>query len=639
MPSPSLLFTAADRARILATLARPEFATYARKFGQADLEADAQFLRDKFNPADLNTDLHRTGALLMRSAFYHAVAPELGQDRIARLAWDRILGLPRWDWFREAGDLTVGIMRCPMLCVATVLAADWLGDTLTDADRAALARRLLAEDGPACARAVAGMTHQDQVIGWTMTPPSPGAKLFNVSHWPRILDQTNLRIIATGGLAAVAAFLKDRHPAAAATWAAEARDSLRLFASRLPADQSFDEGISYWDFTFTYYILAQELLRQVHGIDERANLDYPAMARYAMAMATPTRTKATDTVNFGDAGGAAMANPLTWIARTFRDGTAQQLALRPGSILEAEISCLAAIWFDPSVPAKRTADLPLDRHSAPGLIVSRTGWDADAAILSFRCGGPANHEHADRNSVIFITHGERLLHDPFGASYSPHDPRWLLRQTSSHTAILIDGQGHIYHDGSAGTHDSVAAARLVDYQIGLDRMRATSDATEAYRLNGLPVRRLRRTVVFLKPAVIVILDAVSLERAAPVQARFQVFNDDKQGKVTATGAGFRIDRPAASLVARVLTAGPATVATSRIAIPDAGDQYPYAEIASAPALEHCLLTVCTAAPAGAEHGELTLTAAGDDFLVRGTHLGQPLNLQIGPAADGQLIIK
>ncbi|HKK18906.1 MAG TPA: hypothetical protein VJ952_09535 [Opitutales bacterium] len=38
-------------------------------------------------------------------------------------------------------------------------------------------------------------------------------------------------------------------------------------------------------------------------------------------------------------------------------------------------------------------------------VFCRTGWEPDDAALGFRSGGPANHEHADRNSFIFKIHG------------------------------------------------------------------------------------------------------------------------------------------------------------------------------------------------------------------------------------------
>src|SRR5690606_30432504 len=127
------------------------------------------------------------------------------------------------------------------------------------------------------------------------------------------------------------------------------------------------------------------------------------------------------------------------------------------------------------------------------IVISRTGWGVDDNLVALRSGGPANHEHADRNSVIFKAYGERLLHDPYRAAYVNQQPRWVLRQTEAHTAVLIDGRGHQYHDGSEGTNASWAFAKVIDYTTGPDWMCVTSDATDAYQLVNPDVTRVRRT--------------------------------------------------------------------------------------------------------------------------------------------------
>jgi hypothetical protein len=71
----------------------------------------------------------------------------------------------------------------------------------------------------------------------------------------------------------------------------------------------------------------------------------------------------------------------------------------------------------PSTPP--TPEL-LDTRQANDIVISRTGWTAQDNVLALRSGGPGNHEHADRNSVIFKAYGERLLHDPFRAAYMVH---------------------------------------------------------------------------------------------------------------------------------------------------------------------------------------------------------------------------
>ena len=47
--------------------------------------------------------------------------------------------------------------------------------------------------------------------------------------------------------------------------------------------------------------------------------------------------------------------------------------------------------------------------------------------------------------------------------------------------------------------------------------------------------------------------------------------------------------------------------------------YPFAEIESAAATEHEILTVCTARPAGEAHGKLQLSHSGGEWHIHGTH--------------------
>ncbi len=633
-PAPGLLFGPGDIPRIRATLGRPEFAAFwkaARETGPAD---DERFLRSGIRLSNRVSDLARASQILMRSSFVHAVEPGAGQLGLARLALSRVMEFPRWDWILDRGGRTVGVMRAPTTCVAAILAHDWLGDGLGAAEREAIARRIGDDAGPACRRAVLGENTHDFAAGWTVDPAARDVGPLDVSRWPEILDLTNLRIIATAGLAAAGCFLRGRHPDAEA-WCDEGAASLRLFASRLPADGSFPEQIGYWSFTFTFYCLALEMLRRSRGTDERGVLDFPAMARFALASAAPTAGRTIDCINIGDCSGFASPPPLAWIGREFRDGTAQHLLSRPDAIHADEAtSCLAAIWFDPGVPPRIAADAPLDRQAAPGLVISRSGWALDDSIVCLRSGGPCNHEHADRNSVIFMAHGERLLTDPLHASYWKSDPKWLLRLTEAHTAVLIDGRGHVYFDDNAGTHSSEASATLLDHRVGPDWMCATSDAADAYRRAGHPVLQVLRTIVFLKPEILLLLDQVTLDRPAAVQARFQAYNDDGNGTVAAEADGFVISRPRSSLRARVASRSAVAVSAGRLSIPAAGGVYPFAEVASSRAPRHSILTVCTAASAGSGHGSIALASDAGGWDVRGSHGGRSVAVRIGESVDG-----
>ncbi len=632
MPAPTLLFDASDLPRIRATLARPEFAVFWDAARGADQAADERFLREELKLNEPVRDLARADNILLRAAFLHVFAPAPEHTALAHLALERMLAYRRWDWFLEAGRDTVGIMRNGSTSIAAVLAADWLGAALDPELRARLDRFIAEETGPAAERAVFGMTHHDQVIGWSMDPEMTGYFKVDVSRWPAILDRNNLRVIATSGLAAAAAHLGPADPRAG-RWAAQAADSLRLFASRLPADGVFPEGPDYWHFTFTYFIMTVDLLHRHFGIDLRQVCDFPAMARYVQTVTLPTHDKPDGCLNIGDAFLTSGAEPLAWIGRTFRDSQANQLVLQPGCLRDTAVNAYAAIWFDATVPPQRDANLAQDRVLFPGIVVSRSGWEAGDAVLAFRSGAPENHEHADRNSLLFAAHGERLLNDPLKAHYWPTDPKWLLRLPSAHTALLIDGRGHVYHNGEEGTNASTAEARLVVHQTGPDRMWAVSDATDAYQRAGLPATLVRRSVLFLKPDVLIVADEVALTTALPVQTRWQVYNNDDRGQVTAADSGFTITRPHATLQATLAAAGGCTASAGQLPLPEAGGRYPFAEVTSAPALTHTLLTVCTAAPHGAAHGRLALNRTAQGWRIHGTHRALTLDLHLEFAAN------
>lgn len=637
VPSHGLMFDAADLPRIRATLGLPEFATYWKNARQPDFADDERFLREQIDLKNPVKDLARAATILQRSAFVHAVAPDARHVAIARLALERVLAYPRWDWFLEAGTKTVGVMRNGTTAVSVVLAAEWLAGELTAAEHAAIDRYLAEEAGPAAETAVFGMNHHDQVVGWTMNEEFTGFSKVNVSRWPAILDVNNLRIIASSGLAAAAAHLHGRHPRAA-HWAAMARDSLKLFVSRLPADGAFPEGPDYWHFTFNYWAVSAEFLRRRCVIDVRDAADFPAMARYVQLVALPTRARIDGCINIGDAFGTSGAEPLAWIGRHFRDGTANQLVLTPGTIRDLPNTGWAAIWYDPEVPARRSPDLPLDRVIYPGIAISRTGWTAGDSVLSFRSGEPENHEHADRNSLIFAAHGERLLNDPLKASYWRTDPKWLLRLTAAHTAVLIDGKGHQYHEGEEGTNASKAAAHLIDHRIGRDWMLAASDATSAYALAGLPVSRVLRTVIFLKPDILIVCDQVRLNSALPVQTRWQVPNEDGHGTLTMAGNTFSIGRPHATLLAETAGPAPFAVTAERLPLPEDGGIYPFAAVTSPAAKEHCLITVCTAAPAGEANGPVTVAESCNTWQIAGTHRSRSVRVTIKPVAEGAPVV-
>jgi len=648
-----LLFDESDLPRIRANVADPRFAECWQNLVSADLGADADFLEHHVRLNHHVDDMLRVRGILERTAFVYVVTADPRQLAVAKLAVRRLLDYPKWDLILEGGRKVIGIQRAPEATIALALALDWLGDGLSAAEQAEVRRQIAEKGAPACFTSLYGMKYPDRVKGWSMDPEDPyPLKVVDLKHWPLILDKTNLKIIPTAGLGIAACLLYDTHPQAA-VWLELARSSALAFSPMYGDDGSFGEGVSYWGYTTLHLALFAEVLWRTRGIDDRRLVNYPGTIRYALAMTMPRLDDPSaagkkhqayvgvqgvpaeevppryDIVNFGDANVPVEVSVAAWVARTYDDPVSQEVVRDIG---EAN-SHYGIIWYDPAVKSGAPGPALLDDHMANDRVVSRSGWTAADSVVALRSGGPANHEHADRNSVIFKAHGDRLLNDPFRAAYQWTLPRFKLRLTAAHTAVLIDGKGHQYHDGHEGTNASLASARVTAFRTGPGWMTVTSDATDAYQLVNAAVARVERTLVFLKPDVLLFLDRVDLKGVpATVQARFQVFNDDNRGSCGAADAGFWIDRPFATLHARVAAAGAFTVDTGHVDLPPAEGLFPFAEVATAPGLAHVILTACTAAPAREGHGEIALSHDSGVWRARGTHREQKID--VGFSTDG-----
>ncbi|WP_221029725.1 heparinase II/III domain-containing protein [Actomonas aquatica] len=651
-PQAGLLFDRADLPRIRANLELPRFAALRQHLQEVDHTAELHFLREELRLTNRVTDMRRARVLLEESAFAYAVWEKPADLELARTALARLMDYPTWDYFTEAGQYIIGIQRASEATIAVCYALDWIGEHLTAAEITAAEDNVATKGAPACYRTLYGMKFPDRVQGWGFSELDDYPYRFDLSRWPLILNATNLKIIPTCALGIAAVWFHGRHPQAA-SWLEMSRQSATAFSVMYGLDGSYDEGIGYWGYTTLHLAMQAEVLYRRLGIDDRHLINYPGTTRYALHMSMPTRgaiatnphetatytatpkgaiNPALDVINFGDSGtGGVDVSVAPWVGRITGDPLCNHIANTIGGMKHLP----AAIWYDADAPtAAPSADL-LDVRLSNDWVISRTGWTADDTVVALRSGGPANHEHADRNSLIFKAHGERLFHDPFKASYTPTHPQWLLRLTEAHTAILIDGQGHQYHDGSEGTNASWASATVTAYSTGEAWMCVTSEAAPAYQLINDKVSRVERSLLFLKPDVLIVLDRVVLDaqHPAPVQARFQVYNEDGAGRADAGDRLFTIQRPFASLIASIHSAGNFIVRTAQHDLPATAGVFPYVEIESAAASTHTLLTVASASAPDGPKPRVRVSAAGEGWTVTATQGARTMQAHIDPTGD------
>jgi hypothetical protein len=336
------------------------------------------------------------------------------------------------------------------------------------------------------------------------------------------------------------------------------------------------------------------------GIDLFDMVNWKGFVDHLAGMSMATAATPRGIVNFGDNRSAPTAAVPFWVARRARDPRSQWF----GEELAGAYDEWSLIWHDAGiVPEAPAAGISVWRSDLDW-IVARNGYAPDDLLVAMRSGGPSNHEHADRNSIIVKCFGEELVVDPIGAPYSFSDPSWMMRWTEGHSALLIDGKGHQYHDGSEGTNAALAEARIVRQSRRQGLVSWTSDATHAYHLVDDDVASVTRTLVVLHeiPAVIVLDKVRKTSVPSAIQARFFAFNSDGEGAVETDGSTFAITRPLARLVGITHSKPGGTAQTRLLPIPDdIARRHPFAEASTAEkALDSFLMTVLLPAPSSSD---------------------------------------
>ena len=211
-------------------------------------------------------------------------------------------------------------------------------------------------------------------------------------------------------------------------------------------------------------------------------------------------------------------------------------------------------WYADSASPTQPAPTPqrLLRHRAvdprPPVDIAQArafhdvGWaflhsdmsDPQGVTLGFKSSphGSYSHSHADQNSFVLHAYGKSMAIDAgYYESYgSPHHSRFT-RQTLSHNAILVDGQGQRAADiTSTGEITGFVHGPGVDFVAG--------QAAEAY---GDAVKSWERRVLFLRPDLFVVVDDIDMAEPKTVQwllhtAERPVIDEERQ-TIRTTGDG------------------------------------------------------------------------------------------------------
>ncbi len=581
------------------------FASLRERMLAFDRVAERRFIKEEVRYNDQLFHIARLGNSAEEMAFLYLMT---GDEDAADLAADLVrtmMKFQRWDFFLEGGKDVVGVQRAPSSTIAVSLVSDWLGPRITPEERADWITTMGRRGCEPCYVGLYGIRNPREVVGWGFDETStffehrPGNNT-DMSRRPEITATTNLRAVPAGALTIGALTYRQEFGDGpdVRRWLEMATFSLEEFNRIFRPDGSYHEGVSYGNYTATHLAQATTILERFGEKNVLAKINWEGYARYIVNMAMPTDEDPYDIVNFGDNGnpksgerGAVTRTAVPyWIGRRYLSGLAQWFADERGG----DPDFWALIWYDETVRAVRPEAMNRLWISDLDWVTARTGFNPRDLVVGLRSGAPGNHEHADRNALIVKCFGEQLVTDPYRPPYSYSDPAWPMRLTIGHSAVLIDGKGHEYHNGVEGTNASTSYARLVDSGTGSGYAFWVSEATQPYRLVDVDVKFVARTVIVLyeAPAVVVIDRMTKYSTPSQFQARYFGYNYDGRCRQETSGSDFVTSRPGVLMKGRVLSTVPTHAAIGRLPIPDEiADRHPFVEIGTIePAMEATVLT-------------------------------------------------
>jgi hypothetical protein len=375
---------------------------------------------------------------------------------------------------------------------------------------------------------------------------TPGLHAMRTRQYAWMRSKANWRIIIPGCLGIAALAWADRFP----EWRAVVDFGLDGWFTALgtgDAAGGWNEGPGYWEYGLSYGVLFAWALRQA----SRGRVDafrHPFLRRtgdFRLQM----HTHGQEQWNWSDCG-KTVGNSLTLalLARVYRDGVYQHHLQREG------LGSLGQLYFhDPELaPAPPASRLPLAQHfPGLGVIVARTGFTDEDTYLGVKAADIPNynhHCHHDAGSLVLHAAGRELLAennhwpypregrrqgDPRPASrpglWDEELHRWLRWDLDSvsplgHNGVMLEG-----HLPRPRLHQP-PRLRLVHH--GADHDLITVDSTAYYR----PLAsRVRRTIVFLRPGIVILVDDV--RTAAAVRATL-LFHYLDQAELVGTGFRF-----------------------------------------------------------------------------------------------------
>jgi len=329
----------------------------------------------------------------------------------------------------------------------------------------------------------------------------------------------------------------------ASNWAVGAKIDFDIAFSWLGDDGAWHEGAADWCYALAPLLWFYSAWQSVVGENLHNNLWLKNTSLYRIYHWLPDDSYVylDDSFRSGryNTSGSASCHLLRRLASIFQDGYTQWLAERdeafdlkigPKGVFQApyenlsfsgspreyphtDSQCVAwnLLWYDPTVKSVPPSELPHSHHfKNQDIVIIRTGWDKDSAIVSFSCSPLAGQKAAER-----IRSGEQISTSNYSHSHADYSsftlfargqyfivpPGYARRSSGFQNVVSINGSDFLI--------DPSIDVRIISFHSEKEFTYAVGDATKAFN-NQLGIQKYRRHILMLEPDWLVIFDDLRL---------------------------------------------------------------------------------------------------------------------------------
>jgi len=345
------------------------------------------------------------------------------------------------------------------------------------------------------------------------------------AYWADSYLQNHLWVNITG--LAACGFALYGEVEEAGKWIALPLEKYKVTFGLLPADGSSFEGVPYWGYGVEYMLKFMDLARPLLGEDFYKGSEFwknTSYFRIYSSLPPSLWARKNNLMSFGDSPRWDWYGPdyiLRRLAAEYRDPYAQGFA---NEVDDAKVNAhiaafLNVLWYDPTVEAKGTKDLPAFKHFEDlGLAFMRSDWSGNETVCAFKCGPHigkhalsmlsedpgSGHVHPDEGAFQIMAYGDWLIvDDGYAQKWTEYQNTLLVN------GVGQEGEGYDWFRGDVLCKEKRGAKILraessdeIDFVIG--------DATGAYK-KAAGLKKFVRSVFYLKPAAWVIVDEVEAE--------------------------------------------------------------------------------------------------------------------------------